>query len=344
VGRGLSIILALMLACFFPASSCSRGERGNAPSKGEAREIRKEYQKGPLRVRFLLDRDSMTVAENLELTIEAEASEGYAVELPALSEKLGDFSMVDDRHEPPRLSTEGRLHLRQVWTLEPFLPGDYRIPPLKVAFVRQSTMVEGEDSSQQEEIATEPVDIKVRSVLAEKGGESRPNPIFGPVELAREPMELVYAFTAAAALLGCGGAALLWLRKTRKRNTPLAAALLPHESAYSELQAILDENLVEKGLFKLFYARVSDVLRRYIEARFALHASTLTTQEFLARISRKSPFSWEQQKLLDEFLGHCDLVKFAELQPTPGEIHKTLEAFRAFVEATKEERVEVVET
>ena len=40
--------------------------------------------------------------------------------------------------------------------------------------------------------------------------------------------------------------------------------------------------------------------------------------------------------LLDEFLGHCDLVKFAKHRPTDEEIRRAFDSAKAFIAGTKE--------
>lgn len=332
--------LAMVLISCCLAGSCSRGDHDSEAVKIESREIRKEYAKGPVRVRLLLDRDAMTVAENLQLTLEIEASEGVAVEFPALSKELGGFSIADEREDQPLLLKLGTVRYRKVYALEPFLAGAYTIPSLPVGFYEKPTGGEGQDFQDKGQLETEAVTIEVRSVLADKGSDSPLNPIFGPVDLPPEPLRLLFAFLAVVLILACSGVVFWWVRRQRNREAPPESVLPAHAIAYLELQRLLDEKLPERGLFKLFYGKVSDVLRSYLENRFALQASTLTTQEFLKTISRSSPFSPEQQSLLDAFLGHCDLVKFAELQPTEEDLRETVGACRAFIEATREEMAE----
>jgi hypothetical protein len=349
VGRNLVVVLrapsawalALVLAICCMTVSCDRAGQDLVFPKGEDRAIRKEYDKGPVRVRLFLDRAAMTVAESLRLSLEIEAREEVTVEFHALSKELGGFSIADEREDTPRLLTPGTIRYGRVYTLEPFLAGEYTIPPLRVSFHRKAPDGEAEKPQEEGQLETEAVTIEVRSVLAGKGGESPLNPIFGPIELPYEPQKLLYAFLAAAVLLVGGGAVFRWLRRKRNREAPPEPVLPAHTIAYLELQRLLDQKLPEQGLFKLFYGRVSDVLRGYLENRFALPASTLTTQEFLETIGRSSIlFEPEQRNLLDAFLAHCDLVKFAELQATPEEAYKTIGACRAFIEATKQEEGE----
>ena len=218
------------------------------------------------------------------------------------------------------------------------MQGITRFPLFAWASVKKRPDEEAEKPQEEGQLETEAVTIEVHSVLVGKGGDSPLNPIFGPVELPYERQKLLYIFLAAAVLLLGGGAVFQWLRRKRNREASPEPILPAHTIAFLELQRLLDEKLPERGLFKLFYGRISDVLRGYLENRFALPASTLTTQEFLETIGRSSVvLAPEPLNLLDAFLAYCDLVKFAEHQATSEEAYKTVDACRAFIEATREE-------
>ncbi len=93
--------------------------------------------------------------------------------------------------------------------------------------------------------------------------------------------------------------------------------------------------MIEQGQVKLFYIRISDILRHYIENRFALHAPERTTEEFLAELQQSAVLAHGHKILLKEFLLHCDLVKFAELLPANDQIQKTFDLCKLFIVETQ---------
>ena len=97
------------------------------------------------------------------------------------------------------------------------------------------------------------------------------------------------------------------------------------------LDALLARGLPAQGRYEEFYVEVSAILRTYIERRFALAAPEQTTEEFLRGLAGRGDFSQENRRALGEFLRHCDLVKFARLQPTAAEAAATAATCRAFV-------------
>jgi hypothetical protein len=289
-----------------------------------------------------VDKDTITIAENLRLTIEGDIKEGYEIKLPGFGEKLGQFGIVDYQEEPPQLTDEGRILTKKTYTLEPFLSGEYKIAPMKVVFWPKSPGSDEPETRETHEIETEEVLIKVLSLLGEDREKLQINPIFGPVDLPSRPVPWTYVVVGLAALLGLIGTVAFYWHKRRRRIQETAVVIPAHELAYRQLQEILGENLLDKGEFKLFYAKISDVVRHYIENRFGLHAPKLTTEEFLAKMNTKAHFLSDHQRLLDEFLHHCDLVKFAEHQPAASEIQRTFNACKSFIEATKEQEAMTV--
>lgn len=345
--QGLILVLLALVIPVLAASCGQTGKPGPEAKPPEAHEIRKEYRQGPFAVRLVVNKDVVSIAETVVLAIEAESEADYEAEPPKFGDQLSQFGIRDYREDPPQISSQGKITTRRVYTLEPFLSGDYTISPLRVGFRKKAQGaaanqegLAGADSVEHA-ITTEEITIKVNSLLDKDRKEAVLNPIKGPVDLPAKPISpwTILLALGTAVLLG-GGGLLLLRRSKRAKRLPTAADLPAHDLAYRQLREIFEEKLLERGEFKLFFARISDVVRVYIEDRFGLHAPKRTTEEFLADIGREAPFSQEHRGLLMEFLQNCDLVKFAEHQPSFEEIDKTIASCKAFIEATKTQPVE----
>jgi hypothetical protein len=309
-------------------AGCSRTDPQDLDTP--AFEIVKSYEQGPLHVDLRVERPKISVADRLRVVLEATAAESQEVELPERSEKLGEFVVADYRSAQPRLIEEGRVLYRRSYILEPFLAGEYKIPPLAVRYGEKHA-----DATARQEIRTEEVTVAVTSVLPQ--GEQKPElkEIAAPVEMPAPWWPWVAGGVAVAALL----AALFWWRRRRRLQAGVIPPLAPHEVAYQELERLLAAGLLERGETKLFYLRLSNLLRYYIEDRFGLRAPEQTTEEFLADLQRNQPFGARQKESLRSFLQHCDLVKFAELQTTREDAEGAVVSCRRFIEETKQEAV-----
>ena len=126
------------------------------------------------------------------------------------------------------------------------------------------------------------------------------------------------------------------IKKLWKKTPPK----LPYQIALDELGAA-GRLFASNGDIKEYYVRVSDTVRRYIEAVFSLRAPEMTTQEFLTSLSDSQKLSIGYKDLLKSFMEACDLVKFAKHAPSRAEIDSVLTTAKKFIEETKEAYVHI---
>jgi hypothetical protein len=291
--------------------------------------VEKEYKRGPVSLKLKVSHEEITIADLIRLALEVRANEEFEVEFPEFGEQLEQFGIVDYRAPSPQLLEDGVVLFRQSYELEPFLSGDYRIPPMQVRFWKK-----GEEEGEKHEIESEELTVRVKSLLPEKMAELTIREIVPPVELPAQQRIWLYGAIGGGVLLAIGAAALLTLR--RRRTTAEVFLKRPaHELAYEALATLLADNLLEKGEVKAFYLRLSLVLRYYIESRFGLRAPERTTEEFLGDLRITDVLIPTHKTLLEAFLSHCDLVKFAEHQPANDEIQGAFDACKRFIVETE---------
>jgi hypothetical protein len=137
-----------------------------------------------------------------------------------------------------------------------------------------------------------------------------------------------------AALIGAGGLLLLLLawwawRWYRARRPPLTLL----ERTLRQLEAT--RALMQAGDARAFAAAVSDVVRAYVEGRFKVLATHLTTTEFLRDCLAQVGSSLQaHEQALGEFLNYCDLAKFARWSLDDAQMQEMLASARRFVETT----------
>jgi len=83
-----------------------------------------------------------------------------------------------------------------------------------------------------------------------------------------------------------------------------------------------------------FFVRLSDILRQYIERRFALPATEKTSEEFIQQLRTDSILSEKQRIALERFLGTADLVKFARMNSDEKQKSDCLNMADSFVNET----------
>ena len=301
-------------ALCFAFGSCGWQDSGSSAAEFP---IRRTYESDGVRLELSLDRESLTTAESVLLRLEIECAEDDEVEFPVAQDGIGEFAVVEEARLPDRLRDGGRVVRGREYVLQPFLPGEYEVPALEVTL---------NESSQ---VSTEPVKLAVRSVLDDpQSAELRD--ITEPVDI---PVPWWWWVVLGLALaFALAGMAWWWKRRKSARYAPRHVP--PHEAALAELEALLGEDLVARGAFKLFYLRLSDIVRHYVEERFGLRAPEQTTEEFLAAMSAAPVIRRGHQTLLRDFLNQADLVKFAEFVPDANDVAGAVKAARRFIRQT----------
>lgn len=322
--------LTWMLAALalLAAPGCGGGKKA-APPPPASPGLEKTFERGPVKVTVRLDKKEPTLADRLKLELEVLSEASVKVTMPPAGTELSSFGVVDYTTSQPELRAEGRLRQTRTYVLEPFLSGKYEIPPLVFTFTR--------DGEPEHRLETEAIPIEVRSLLPEDARNLDIHDIAGPVDLPRPALPWPAILSAVLLTLGLAAGGWWWWR-FRLRDQQAGPAPRPaHEIAFEALRGLVGEDLPGAGRIKEFYQRLSAILRRYIEDRFGVHAPGQTTEEFLSWQSRhaESALDHRHQALLTEFLKHCDLVKFAELQPSEAEIQKTFDACKAFILETQ---------
>ena len=153
-----------------------------------------------------------------------------------------------------------------------------------------------------------------------------------PVDYSLVPPWIIFcgalAILAICSLIGWR----LWRRWQRPKPQPSA-----RERALELLDRISRE--IETLSPYQFSIRVSDILRRYVTDQYQLPVTRQTSVEFLAALTRTSPFSEDEKSLLEDFLNRCDLIKFARYHATTEDSRLLLEEATRFVEGGKLEPV-----
>lgn len=154
--------------------------------------------------------------------------------------------------------------------------------------------------------------------------------IHGPLPIAGQPPYPAIAGIVLAILLILA-ALFFWLKR---RSKPGPAAPHPWETALSELAAAKPLQSGGQGL--LYMERAGQVLRRYIESRFAIRSTRQTTREFLAGLSHAGNSSLDDYRPeLQVCLEQADMAKFAHRVPDLDNMVQMEQAVTDFVKKTE---------
>jgi len=152
--------------------------------------------------------------------------------------------------------------------------------------------------------------------------------IQGPIEI---PASRAWFWVVVGALATMAALAAFW-RWYRRRA--VVRARRAYEIAFDELEKV--KALMQSEQARAFSYRVSETVRVYIDRRFGVGARHRTTEEFIRDLLEKasSPLT-HHTELLRDFLGHCDLAKFARGELSVEQMQAMHRSAWDFVEGTR---------
>ncbi len=274
---------------------------------------------------FYFDSTHIQIGDPLGVKFSVKQAEGAIVQFPLYKDSLGSFEILEVRKKDTSKIGNETLFTQQ-FIVSAYDSGLYSVLPQKIYFSQNGMLDSVYTDVQFVEVNTLPVDT------------SKPiKPIKQPLDVSLKLSDyLPY-------IIGIGGGLILlllgWLlyRKYKNKETkpvpPAVPKELAHVWAMKELQKLEQEKLWQKEEPKVYYTRLTDIMRLYLEYRFDVWAMESTTDEIRAMIFRDDVPEDVQQKFLD-VLKLADLVKFAKMTPLPDEHQRCLTNARDFVKAT----------
>jgi hypothetical protein len=158
--------------------------------------------------------------------------------------------------------------------------------------------------------------------------------VSGDIHDIRGPISIPYQWLWVAYFVGGVIVAAViygaWCALRRKK----APVKLPFEIALERLEAARARMTAET--VREYAFEVSEIIRVYIEQRFGEKAARRTTEEFLFDLVQQtdSPLAPHRRRL-EDFMGHCDLMKFAKWQASVPELEAMHESAREFILETR---------
>ncbi len=284
-----------------------------------------EGKKPIMTVSTSVSKAKITIGEKITYRIDVVAHKDIKVEFPQFAEFLGGFSITDYNAGEPVKSGKTIRWTRE-YVLDVFLTGTYAIPPARISY----QLANGEPK----QLFTAPLFVSVESILPDDEVTLKEiKPVALP-ELALSKTVIVTGIGALIAMIGLMAGIIIWLKK---RNQSVTSVRPAHLIALEALDNLKKQGLAEAGQIKEYYFLVSNILRHYIEKRFGLMAPERTTEEFMDELRNTTVLEQNHKSILEKFLTHCDMVKFAKYTPSEEQIERVYETAVDFINQTKPE-------
>jgi hypothetical protein len=273
------------------------------------------------------DSTHILIGDHLNVKLAIKHPKSVKIYMPVAKDSIGNMefisaSKIDTIQEP----TDEIL--AQTYTISAFDSGQFHAGPVPVFFKNSSGAIDT--------LLSNAVVVDVNTIPVDT---MRPfKPIKGPLAVPYNWRDFLPYILATLLLLVLIIAAILLWQKFVKQKPIVPARPLPKDPAHiwarKELKKLEDEKLWQKGEIKLYYSRLTDILRLYLEYRFGWLALESTTEEIDNDIDNYKMKEKAKDNLL-QILRAADLVKFAKQQPMPDANIKAMESAYKFIDLTE---------
>lgn len=225
------------------------------------------------------------------------------------------------------LTQNDSVQYRQQLIITSFDSGTYVLPSFPIQIIRDSDT---------QSIATDSFVIHVQTVDVDTTQAIKSiEDIYEVPYSWKEYLPKILLGLFAFALIAFG--IFYWIKKYRKRKTVVEEKITPekaHERALRLLSDLTTQSLESQISVKEYYARLSVILREYLENRFEVQALELTTQDLL-KAAKKDRNLRSIRPELKRILQTADLAKYAKMEPTAQEQEICMEQTVSIVQKTK---------
>ncbi len=271
-----------------------------------------------------LDKQSITLGDPVNYTLTIRYDSTLRMISPAIGQSLGSLTVLKDSTEAEGTIVDGRKLYKRHVRVTAFDTGEQWAPMLSGELVDANGV--------STEWHTDSLALTVQSMLGDLNPDSVD--IQGLKSQYEVPIS-TWLWWAISALLAIAAGVAYWFLRRRKRieEEALAPPIPAWESALGSLQVMRDEIDPNSDGGRVWYFRLSEILRRYLDGRYGWQSIDETTTETIRRLP-DAPFDGEHRERVKEFFNLADRVRYAKMAAKMGRPEVDWDWVRNFVEHT----------
>ncbi len=254
------------------------------------------------------DTTDYKVGDYINYHLDIQRNKNVKFFLPSFKDSVKDLDFIEEK---PVFSQESNDKVidKYDFVFSKYDSGKAVIPGLKIFYT------EGTDTTKRA-LQLNPVSLVVRTVPVNANGDIRD--VKSPIKIPFNIL-IIIIIALIVLLLAVGG--FFGYRYYKKKKQGLETKTIkvkipPHEIAISALRSLEERKLWQQGMVKEYHSEITEIIRRYFEARFEILAMEQPSSELLFDLSKIEDAQVIYDKTRD-FLNNADMVKFAKFQPMP---------------------------
>lgn len=274
-----------------------------------------------------LDTTKILIGEQSNIILKAIVGVSDKLTWPLLSDTISSKIDIVNKGKIDTAFTADKKHftLQQKITITSFDSGYWAIPPFYFILNGDTNNV----------LSTEALLIEVNTIAVDtaKAFKDIKQPLDAPITFKEILPYIIYGAIGVAIIAG-----LIYYFKKRKKKIVIVQEIkepeIPaHVWALAELELLNNEKLWQQGKYKIYHIRLSDILRTYLEKKYAIYAMEHTTDEILTSM-RSIDITSEQRAKMRQVLFLSDMVKFAKENPLANENELSYQNVLQFINET----------
>ncbi|GAB4318660.1 MAG: hypothetical protein Kow0074_07970 [Candidatus Zixiibacteriota bacterium] len=273
-----------------------------------------------------VDRHDITVGDPINYSLKVRYDSSLNMIGPAIGSEIGPFVVLHDTTLADGDFEQGRKFYHRRLKLTVFETGDLWVPSIGGEFV--------DSLGHTTTWTTDSMNIAVISVLGDIDPDSAD---LRAIKAQYEAPERTWLYWLIGGLIVVAALVIWWLVRRRKKE--IAAQPEPiipaWEAALKSLDAMRQEIDPSTDGGRLWYFRLSEILRRYFDQRYGWSSIDETTSQLLRRLSN-APFDDRHRERVREFFREADRIRYAKTRATDGRPEIDWEWVREFVDATRQ--------
>ena len=267
---------------------------------------------GQVSVSASLDSAVIKMGQQTNLSFTVSQSRTSIVRMPVFSDEITKDVFIVDVSADTTANADN-ITVTQNFVLTAFQPGTYTIPP----FVCKD--------ENDKEYSTQQLSLEVRDVNVEFEEGHIPEDIKNIYDPPFPAYVWVIICAALFLMLAASVFAYIYWKKHREDPEPyvmdnaIANSSQPELTALEMIEQLRDSKIWQnKGQEKLFFTKLTDILRQYLMRRFKINAMEMTSSELVDAL-RKVDVSYIVRDKLKQVCFTGDMTKFAKHEPGDSE-------------------------
>lgn len=273
-------------------------------------------------VKASTDTSKYKVGDYITYKLQLTYDKNVRINYPSVKDTIKNLEFIKEEL-PVKQESSVKIMETRSYVFSKYDSSIVKIPSYKISYV---------DNSNQGSVVVNPLTIIITTVPVDTTKEIQD--VKPPVEIPFNWVLALIIFGIVVILALTGYYIYSYYKKKNQPKQKEIPKIPPYELAIKELNMLNEKQLWQSGKVKEYHSEITEIIRKYFEARFGFMALEMTTSEVLISLEKCSG-GVDVKMLTEKFLSNADLVKFAKFVPIPSVNSEMMEQAVSIVNNTK---------